>query len=57
MNFYIGTLNDSGSGIAYNSKEEFLQRISNIIDNAIANGDDFFDVQISSSSENSMEEI
>lgn len=57
MNFYIGTLNDNGSGIAYNSKEEFIQRISNIIDNAIANGDDFFDVQISSSSENSMEEI
>lgn len=46
--FTIETLNDSGSGMAYKTKEEFLREISLMIDDCIANGGTFFDAQIDS---------
>jgi hypothetical protein len=48
MKFYIETLNDSGSGMKYNTKEDFLKEISLMIDDCIANGGTFFDAQIDS---------
>jgi hypothetical protein len=48
MKFYINTLNDNGSGMKYNTKEEFLHEISLMIDDCIANGGTFFDVQVDS---------
>ena len=46
MLFTIETLNDNGSGIAYTTKEAFLKEISLMIDDCIANGGTFFDVQV-----------
>ena len=46
--FTIETLNDNGSGMAYNTKEEFLKEISLMIDDCIANGGTFFDIQVDS---------
>ena len=46
MLFTIETLNDNGSGIAYTTKESFLKEISLMIDDCIANGGTFFDVQV-----------
>ena len=46
MKLYIETLNDNGSGLEYNTKEEFLEEISLMIDDCIANGGTFFDAQI-----------
>jgi hypothetical protein len=48
MKFTIETLNDNGSGMEYNTKEDFLKEISLMIDDCIANGGTFFDVQIDS---------
>ena len=48
MKFYIETLNDNGSGMKYKTKEEFLNEISLMIDDCIANGGTFFDAQIDS---------
>lgn len=48
MDFTIETLNDNGSGMAYGTKEEFLNEISLMIDDCIANGGTFFDVQVNS---------
>ena len=48
MKFYIETTNDNGSGMKYNTKEDFLKEISLMIDDCIANGGKFFDVQIDS---------
>ena len=48
MKFTIETLNDNGSGMAYNTKEEFLKEIALMIDDCIANGGTFFDVQVDS---------
>lgn len=48
MKFYIETINDSGSGMKYSTKEDFLQEISLMIDDCIANGGRFFDAQIDS---------
>lgn len=48
MKFYIETLNDNGSGMEYNTKEDFLKEISLMIDDCIANGGTFFDAQIDS---------
>ena len=48
MKFYIETINDNGSGMKYNTKEEFLEEISLMIDDCIANGGAFFDVQVDS---------
>lgn len=46
MKFTIETINDSGSGMSYNTKEEFLTEISRLIDDCIENGGTFFDAQI-----------
>ena len=48
MKFTIETLNDNGSGMSYNTKEEFLKEISLMIDDCIANDGTFFDVQVDS---------
>jgi hypothetical protein len=48
MKFYIETLNDNGSGMKYNTKKDFLNELSNMIDDCIANGGTFFDAQIDS---------
>lgn len=48
MKFYINTLNDNGSGMKYKRKREFLDEISQMIDDCIDNGGTYFDVQIDS---------
>ena len=48
MNFTIETLNDNGSGMKYSDKEEFMREISAMIDDCIANGGTFFDIQVDS---------
>ena len=48
INFTIETLNDNGSGMKYTSKEAFLKEISLMIDDCIANGGAFFDIQVDS---------
>ena len=48
INFTIETLNDNGSGMGYTSKEAFLKEISLMIDDCIANGGTFFDIQVDS---------
>lgn len=46
--FTIETLNDNGSGMEYKTKEEFLNEVSAMIDDCIANGGTFFDIQVDS---------
>ena len=46
MKFTIETTNDNGSGMRYNTKEEFLAEISRLIDDCVENGGTFFDAQI-----------
>lgn len=48
MKFYIETINDSGTGMKYSTKEDFLSEISRMIDDCIKNGATFFDVQVDS---------
>ena len=48
INFTIETLNDNGSGMEYTSKEAFMKELSLMIDDCIANGGTFFDVQVDS---------
>lgn len=48
MKFYIETTNDNGSGMEYNTKEDFLNEISLMIDDCIANGGTYFDAQVDS---------
>lgn len=48
INFTIETLNDNGFGMEYTSKEAFMKEISLMVDDCIANGGTFFDVQIDS---------
>ena len=48
INFTIETLNDNGSGMKYTSKEAFMKEISLMIDDCIANGGTFFDIQVDS---------
>ena len=51
MKYYIQTINDSGSGMKYNTKEECLKEIGLMIDDCIANGGTFisFDVDADAS--------
>lgn len=51
MKFYIQTINDNGSGMKYNTKEECLKEIGLMIDDCIANGGTFisFDVDADAS--------
>lgn len=46
--FTIETLNDNGSGMEYKTKEEFMNEVSAMIDDCIANGSTFFDIQVDS---------
>lgn len=46
MKFYINTLNDNGSGMKYNTKEEFLNELALMIDDCIDNGGTYFDVSV-----------
>lgn len=48
INFTIETLDDNGSGMEYTSKEAFMKEISLMIDDCIANGGTFFDIQVDS---------
>lgn len=46
MIFTITSVFDNGSGCAYYTKEKFLEEISAMIDDCIANGGSFFDAEI-----------
>ena len=46
MKFSIYTLNDNGSGIRYNTKEEFIDEISKMINDCYMNGGTFFSIQV-----------
>lgn len=48
INFTIETLNDNGSGMEYTSKEAFMKELGLMIDDCIANGGTFFDIQVDS---------
>ena len=48
MKYTIETMNDNGSGMAFKAKEEFMKEIGLMIDDCIANGGTFFDVQVDS---------
>lgn len=48
MDFYINTSIDNGTGMTFNSKEEFLQTLSILIDNCISNNGIYFDVMVDS---------
>lgn len=43
MKYYIETINDNGSRMKYNTKEEFLAEISKMIDDCIENGGTYID--------------
>ena len=51
MKFYIQTINNNGSGMKYNTKEDCLREIGLMIDDCIANGGTFisFDVDADAS--------
>lgn len=46
MFFSIFTTNDNGSGMYYSSKENFLKELSLMIDDCIANGGNYFSVEV-----------
>ena len=47
MEFFISTENiDNGSGMTYQTKEEFLHELSLMIEDCIANGGTHFDVSV-----------
>lgn len=46
MKFYISTEYDSGSGMEYKNKEDFLKEVSLMIDDCIANGGTHFDISV-----------
>lgn len=48
MQFSISTLNGNGSGIMFNKKADFIQRISDLIDICAINGGNYFDADIDS---------
>ena len=48
MKYTIETMNDNGAGMTYKTKEEFMKEIGLMIDDCIANGGTFFDVQVDS---------
>ena len=48
MNFYIATQNDNGSGMEYNTKEEFIKELSLMIDDCIENGGTYMEASIDS---------
>ena len=48
MKFYIQTLNDNGSGMNYNTKEDCLREIGLMIDDCIANGGTYISFDVDS---------
>lgn len=46
MIFTTTSIQDNGSGCAYYTKEKFLEEISAMIDDCIANGGTYFDTEI-----------
>ena len=46
MEFSIYTLNDSGSGMEYRTKADFLKEVGLMIDDCIANGGTFFSISV-----------
>ena len=46
MIFTINSIYDNGSGCAYYTKEKFLEEISAMIDDCVANGGTYFDVEV-----------
>ena len=46
MRLSIYTMNDNGSGMQYQTKEEFLRELSLMIDDCITNGGTFFSVEV-----------
>ena len=46
--FSLCALNDCGSGMSFNKKEELLQEISMMIDDCVLNGGSYFDVSVDS---------
>ena len=46
MEFSIYTLNDSGSGMEYNTKEAFLKEVGLMIDDCIENGGTYFSISV-----------
>lgn len=48
MNFFINTLNDCGSGLKYQNKEDFIKEISYMVDDCIFNGGTDFCVIVDS---------
>ena len=46
MKFNIYTENDNGSGMNYQTKEDFLKEIGLMIDDCIANGGTYFNVSV-----------
>ena len=48
MKFYIQTLNDSGSGMKYSTKEACMKEIGWMIDDCIANGGTYISFDVDS---------
>ena len=46
MIFTTNSIYDNGSGCAYYTKEKFLEEISAMIDDCVANGGTYFDVEV-----------
>lgn len=46
MEFSIYTTNDNGSGMTYYNKKKFLEEISLMIDDCVANGGTYFSVSV-----------
>lgn len=48
MEFYIVTQNDGGTGMKYNTKEDFLKELGLMIDDCMSNGGTYIDLAIDS---------
>lgn len=48
MKFYIQTLNDNGSSMKFNTKEDCVREISLMIDDCVANGGTFISFDVDS---------
>ena len=46
MDFYVNTMCDNGSGLEYFTKEDFMEEISLMIDDCIANGGTYFGISV-----------
>lgn len=44
MKFYIGDFNGNSSGLEFDSREEFIARLNEMIDETEKNGEDAFEV-------------